>query len=157
MTVTLIQLGFLDLVRDVVVKLVHRGRSDAVGAITCALMRMNEVSTVTQINNALMSAGKGSELAKVAGMAGSHAPALSGLCVLCRRCKGPGLSRQPCPHANMPIWGMCLLVLLALTEMWHQAAVYTWLRQRHSRKVRLVHARFHAYSLPHMQTKPRCR
>ena len=67
-TAALVRLGQLPLVRDTVAVACEGGRADVVAAVTMALLALREVCIVTQINNALVSAGQLAAGAKITGV-----------------------------------------------------------------------------------------
>ena len=66
-TAALVRMGHMPLIRDTVVVACDGGRADVVAAITMALLALREVCIVTQINNALVSAGHIAAGAKITG------------------------------------------------------------------------------------------
>lgn len=67
-TAALVRMGQLPLIRDTVAVACEGGRADVVAAITMALLALREVCIVTQINNALVSAGQLAAGAKITGV-----------------------------------------------------------------------------------------
>lgn len=61
-------MGQLPLIRDTVAVACEGGRADVVAAVTMALLALREVCIVTQINNALVSAGQLAAGAKITGV-----------------------------------------------------------------------------------------
>ncbi|CAL8463565.1 g3099 [Coccomyxa elongata] len=70
-TALMVKIGMLNLVRDIVANLSQQGRADVVAQVTMALLELQEFLVVSQINNALISAGYLKESADVAGVMGS--------------------------------------------------------------------------------------
>ena len=67
-TAALVRMGQLPLVRDTVAVACEGGRADVVAAVTMALLALREVCIVTEINNALVSAGQLAAGAKITGV-----------------------------------------------------------------------------------------
>ena len=67
-TAALVRMGQLPLIRDTVAVACEGGRADVVAAVTMALLALREICIVTQINNALVSAGQLAAGAKITGV-----------------------------------------------------------------------------------------
>lgn len=67
-TAALVRMGQMPLIRDTVAVACEGGRADVVAAVTMALLALREVCIVTQINNALVSAGQLAAGAKITGV-----------------------------------------------------------------------------------------
>jgi len=67
MTATMVRLGMLGTVHDIVVSLCLQDRSDAVAAVTGHLLSLAEVVVVTRITNALVASGHTKEAVSISG------------------------------------------------------------------------------------------
>ena len=93
-TAALVRMGQLPLVRDTVAVACEGGRADVVAAVTMALLALREVCIVTQINNALVSAGQLAAGAKITGVCSLFVPVPRTCdCTLLPRWKTRGLAQ----------------------------------------------------------------
>ena len=72
MTACMVKLGLLGTVHDIVVSLCDQDRSDAVAAVTAALLTQGEVVVVTRITNALVASGHSSQAVAISGEHTAH-------------------------------------------------------------------------------------
>lgn len=69
MTASMVKLGLLGTVHDIVVSLCNQDRADAVAAVTASLLAQGEVVVVTRITNALVASGHSEQAATISGTA----------------------------------------------------------------------------------------
>ena len=72
MTASMVRMGLLWLVHDIVVHLCEHERSDAVAGVTVGLLQLYEMDIVMQINNSLVESGHIQQAAQIAGPALSN-------------------------------------------------------------------------------------
>lgn len=67
MTASMVKLGMLGTVHDIVVSLCAQDRADAVAAVTASLLGQGEVWTVMQITNALVASNHAGDAVAISG------------------------------------------------------------------------------------------